>query len=102
MKDCSSPTITMEDKGKNEASTPDVPKSSSGKGKSCKPRHKKKKGGKMVAVVLSYTNSTKEIKARIFTTGTTMKKIFLMSREKFLGTATTKFGIDVTYSLSER
>ena len=104
MKDCLSPTITMEDKGKNESSTPDVPKSSSGKGKSQKARHKKKnKGGKMIAIVSSYTSSTEEIKAHIFTTGSTMNKTFLMSREKFLGYATTKFGNNVAFSsLSER
>ena len=56
----------------------------------------------MVAVVSSYTSRTEEIKARIFTAGSAMNKTFLMSREKFLGYATTKFGNDVTFSLSER
>ena len=93
----------MEDNNKNEASTPDTPTSSSGKGKSQKPQHKKKKGGKMVAVVSSsYRSSTEEIKTHLFTTGSAMNKIFLMSREKFLGYATTKFGNDVTYSLNKR
>ena len=102
MKDHLSPTITMEDKDKDESSIPDVPKSSSGNGKSRKPRHKKRnKGGKMVAVVSSYTSSTEEIKAQIFSTGSTMNKTFLIGREKFLGYATTKFGNDVAFSLSE-
>ena len=93
----------MEDKDKNGSSTPDASKSSSGKGKSPKPQHKKKKGGKMVPVVSSYTStSTEEIKAHKFTTGPAMNNTFLMSREKFLGYATTKFGNNVTYSLSER
>ena len=57
----------------------------------------------MVAVVSSsYTSSREEIKTRIFTTGSAMNKTFLMSREKFLGYTTTKFGNDVTFSLSER
>ena len=56
----------------------------------------------MVAVVSLHTSSTKEIEAHIFTTGSAMNKTFLMSREKFLGHATTKFGNDVTYSLSEQ
>ena len=56
----------------------------------------------MVAVISSYTSSTEEIKAHIFPTGSTMSKIFLMGREKFLGYATTKFGNDVTFSLSEQ
>ena len=93
----------MEDKDKNESSTPDTPKSSNGKGKNRKPRHKKKKGGKTTTVVSSpYTSSEEEIKARIFITGPAMNKTFLMSREKFLGYATTKFGNGVTYSLSKR
>ena len=50
----------------------------------------------------SYTSSTEEIKAHIFTTGPAMNKTFLMSRGKFLGCATTKFGNDVTYSLNKR
>ena len=50
----------------------------------------------MAAVVLSYTSSKEEIKAHIFTTGTAMNKTFLMSREKFLGYTTTKFGNNVT------
>ena len=44
----------------------------------------------------------KKIKTHIITTGPAMNKTFLMSREKFLGYATTKFGNDVTYSLSKR
>ena len=56
----------------------------------------------MVAEVSSYTSSTEEIKAHIFTTGPAMNKTFLMSKEKFLGYAITKFGNGVTYSLSER
>ena len=94
--------MIMEDKNKNESSTPDTPKSSSGKGESRKPRYKKKKGGTMVTVVSSYTSNTEEIKSHIFTTEPAMNKAFLMSREKFLGYATTKFGNHVTYSLNER
>ena len=92
MKDCLSPIITIEDnKDKNESSTPEVPKSSSYKGKSRKPQHKKKnKGGKMVAVVSSYTGSIEELKAHMFTTGSTRNKTFLLNREKFLGYDTTK------------
>ena len=37
-----------------------------------------------------------------FTTGSAMNKTFLMSREKFLGNATIKFGNDGTYLLSKR
>ena len=93
----------MDDKDQNESSTPDVPKSSNGKGKSCKPRHtKKNKEEKTVAILSSYMSSTEEIKAHICTTGSAMNKTFLMSREKFLGYTTTKFGNDVIYSLSER
>ena len=55
----------------------------------------------MVAVVSSYTSSTEEIKIYIFTTGLAMNKTFLMSRGKFLGYATTKFGNNVAHSLSE-
>ena len=50
----------------------------------------------------SYMSSTEEIKAHIFTTGPAINKAFLMSREKLLGYATTKFGNDVTFSLSEQ
>ena len=93
----------MEDKKKNEASTPDTPKFNSGTRKGRKSRHKKKKGGKTATVVSSsYISSTEEIKTRIFTTGPAMNKTFLMSQEKFLGCATTKFGNDVTYSLNKR
>ena len=93
----------MEDKNNNEPSTPDTPKSNSGNGKSRKPWHKKKKGGKTKTVVSSsYMSSTEEIKAHIFTTGPAINKAFLMSREKLLGYATTKFGNDVTYSLNKR
>ena len=93
----------MDNKDKNESSTPNVPKFSSGKEKSQKPRHKKKsKGEKMVAVLSSYTSSTEEIKIHIFTTGLTMNKNFLLSREKFLGYATTKFGNDIPFSMSEQ
>ena len=48
----------------------------------------------------SYTSSMEEIKAHIFTTGPAMNKTFLISREKVLGYATTKFGNGVTYSLN--
>ena len=93
----------MEGKDKNELRTPDAPESSSSKGKSWKPQHKKKNNGeKMAAIVSLYASCTEEIKAYIFTTGSAMNKTFLMSREKFLGYATTKFGNDITYSLSER
>ena len=86
-----------------ESNTPDTPKSSNGNGKSQKPRHKKKKGGKRATVVSSsYTSSTEEIKTHIFATGPAMNRPFLMSQEKFLGYATTKFGSDVTYSLNKR
>ena len=50
----------------------------------------------------SYTSSTEETNTHIFTTGPAMNKTFLMSREKFLGYATTKFGNNVTYSLNKR
>ena len=57
----------------------------------------------MVAVVLLYTSSTEKIKAHTFTTGSTMNKTFLMSRENFLGYATrTKFGNNITFLLSEQ
>ena len=93
----------MDDKNKTESSTPDTPKSSNGKEKSWKPRHKKKKGGNMATVISSsYTSSTEEIKAHIFTTGPAMNKTFLISRGEFLGYATTKFGNDVTYSYNKR
>ena len=55
----------------------------------------------MVAVVSLYTSNTEEIKAHLFTTGSTMNNTFLMSREKFLGYATIKFGNDVAFLLSE-
>ena len=81
----------MDDKNKNELITPDIPKSTSGKEKSWNPRHKKKNnGGKMVAVVSSYTGSIEELKAHMFTTGSTRNKTFLLNREKFLGYDTTK------------
>ena len=93
----------MEDKKNNESSILDTPKSNNGNGKSWKPRHKKKKGGKVATVVSSsYMSSTEEIKTHIFTTGPAINKTFLMSRGKFLGYATTKFGNDVTYSLNKR
>ena len=100
-----SSTTTMEDKDKDESSTPDVPKSTSGKGKNQKARHKKNnKGEKTVNVVSLYTSSTKELKLHIFTTKSTMNKTFLLSREKLLGYATTKFGNHVLMFslLSER
>ena len=104
MKDpLSSTAITMEDK--QERSTPDVPKSNNTcKGKCRKAQHKKKsKGGKTtVTPVVLYTSSAEELKQHIFTTGPTMNKAFLKSREKFLGCATTKFGNNVTFSLDER
>ena len=103
MNDLLSSTIKMEDKDINESSTPDVPKLSSGKGESQKARHKNKnKGGKTVTVVSSYTTSTEELKEHILTTGSTMNKTFLLSREKFLGYATTKFGNDEIIFLRER
>ena len=106
MKNPLSSTITMEDKNKQELSTPDVPSKSSSGGnrKSQNARHKKKnKGGKTVTVVSSYTSSPKELKVHIFTTESSMHKTFLLSREKkFLGYATTKFGNDVMFSLSKQ
>ena len=57
----------------------------------------------MIAILVSsYTSSTEEIKAHIFITGSATNKTFPMSREKFLGNATTKFGNNVTYSLNKR
>ena len=93
----------MEDKNNNEPSTSDTPRSNSGTRKGCKSRHKKKKGGKTTTVASSsYMSSTEEIKTYTFTTGPATNKTFLMSREKFLGYATTKFGNDVTHSLNKR
>ena len=88
-------------------STPDVPKSNSEKGKGQKPRRTKKQGkrGKIsvVAVVaITYTSGNEELKNHMFTTGPTINKTFLTSREKFLGDATEKFGVDITYSLAKR
>ena len=93
----------MEDKKKNEASTPDTPKSDSGTGKGRKSQHRKKKGGKPTTVVLSsYMSIMEEIKIYIFTTGLAMNKTFIMSQEKVPGYATIKFGNDVAYSLNQR
>ena len=59
-------------------------------GEQQKVRHKKKNhnGGKTVTVVSTYTINTEEFKVHIF----------LQSREKFLGYATTKFGNDVSWT----
>ena len=42
------------------------------------------------------------IKVHIFATGSTMNKIFLKSREKFIGYTATKCGNDVTFSPSKQ